>query len=93
MPDGYPAESRPALVEEPDRPSGETEMAGSAGVTPACVGLEPTLILPIDPPRTTILLRLRRGASPALSRREATAVLARLPAPVHIPDERYTRGR
>ncbi len=30
-------------------------MAGSAGVTPACVGLEPTLILPIDPPRIAIV--------------------------------------
>jgi hypothetical protein len=35
-------------------------MAGSAGVTPAYVGLEPTLILSIDPPRRIILLR--RGA-------------------------------
>jgi hypothetical protein len=32
-------------------------VAGSAGVTPAYVGLEPTLILPIDPPRPVIVQR------------------------------------
>ena len=38
-------------------------MAGSAGVTPAYVGLEPALILPIDPPRPAIVhLRPGRGA-------------------------------
>ncbi len=39
------------------------KLAGSAGVTPACVGLEPTLILPIDPPPSSILLppRTARG--------------------------------
>ena len=41
----------------------ERQMAGSAGVTPACVGLEPTLILPIDPPRTAIVLRACQGAA------------------------------
>lgn len=32
-------------------------VAGSAGVTPAYVGLEPALILPIDPPRPAIVQR------------------------------------
>ena len=36
---------------------GRRELAGSAGVTPAYVGLEPTLILPIDPPRSAIVHR------------------------------------
>ena len=48
----------------------ESELAGSAGVTPAYVGLEPTLILPIDPPRPAIVQRARRGsAAPASEQR------------------------
>ena len=55
-------------------------MAGSAGVTPAYVGLEPTLILPIDPPRPAIVhLRLGRGARDG-ARRDAPAAGARVRA-------------
>ena len=54
-------------------PRGET-LAGSAGVTPAYVGLEPTLILPIDPPRPAIVHRRegRPGRRDARERRGAS---------------------
>ena len=52
----------------------ERELAGSAGVTPAYVGLEPTLILPIDPPRRVIVHR-------AVARRQSSARAAMTATP------------
>ena len=56
----------------------EGRVAGSAGVTPAYVGLEPTLILPIDPPRPSIVLRraesqTRRDSEQGASRHDGHA--------------------
>jgi len=48
-------------------------LAGSAGVTPAYVGLEPTLILPIDPPRPTIVQRPPPGRRQSSARAAMTA--------------------
>ena len=50
-------------------------MAGSAGVTPAYVGLEPTLILPIDPPRAGILPHAATPAARTPPRAPAGPVL------------------
>ena len=52
-------------------------VAGSAGVTPAYVGLESTLILPIDPPRPPIVHR--RGGCDGARRRRRAARAARAP--------------